>query len=336
MEGGIAVSYGYEYPSPEWFWKIFGVHHPWSNPHTDVGQERRVDTTRVGSSVPVDWPAEYANLKIDFDPPRQTPWKGSVSGGHPVQAADPTRTKKVRVRNRWGGTLIEDGVDTGRELRRDYSVRIARPARERDHGWAWQGYPNPGASGDRHLYLVWPDGTVEEMIGFYPDVMTCEHYARYGPDGEVLHRIDPGGSVVKANLQWTRLALNRGDTPHRMGLVFHELGDEPDHSIPDGIERWNLERHKSDGIRADFAVPRYGQWFRLSDEAHRRLIVGANLEQRMVLDGANEHGFLPVDRGGSGWEPGPAMISGAQWDGSTLGDLQIRVADLERVTEAAA
>lgn len=181
-------------------------------------------------------------------------------------------------------------------------------------------------------FLIEPDGTAHEMIWFNQRDLSCAAYARYSATGEILHRLDPGGAVVKGNLPFSRIALGRGDAPHRMGLVFKELGTVRDDTVSDGIVRSGAG---SDGQRADFTYPRYGQWFRLSSEAYQRLSADADFEQQWVLDAAREYGFVPYDRGGYGWAPKVGMIAGADWAGSTVGDLRIRTRDLERVTVGA-
>lgn len=317
----------YENAWIRWLLKLLG-YKPWTNPFTDVGDERQLDLTLVGDSVEIEWPEEVRDWPVDFSPPAQRPYKGSVGGGIPVQKVDPSKTRRIRVYNQWSGTLVENDIDTGTDPGENYYVDVPVPE---SGEWAVQGYPNELATGDRHWYGVEPDGTAHEMISFWPTDWSCHHYAKYAPDGTILHRVDPGGSVVKGNVRWTGIALNRGDKPHRLGLVFKQLGKEVDHSVPDGNLRFG--QPGSDGEQ-DWAYPRYGQWYRLSLNAYQRLSAKANAEQQTVLDSAFHFGFIPYDRGGYGDKANVGMIAGAQWVGSTLDEIDMKLSDLELVIEA--
>lgn len=189
--------------------------------------------------------------------------------------------------------------------------------------------------------ITWPEEMADEYLSFGPPTqvpylgsVSGQPFQAANPDDLRTLRVwnEYGGAVVKGNLPFSRIALGRGDAPHRMGLVFKELGTVRDDTVSDGIVRSGAG---SDGQRADFTYPRYGQWFRLSSEAYQRLSADADFEQQWVLDAAREYGFVPYDRGGYGWAPKVGMIAGADWAGSTVGDLRIRTRDLERVTVGA-
>lgn len=313
------------YDWPSWARSLFRAPKRWQNPICDVGAERHLDRTLVESSEPIEWPDELRDLEVDFGPPRQKPYQGSV-GGKPVQSVNPDRTRRFTVHNKYRGNLIVDGVEAG-PLDGPYQVDVPVPYQ---NGWGVEGYPNGGNLGDRHWYGVEPDGTAHEMIWFNQIDSTCAHYAKYAPDGTITHRVDPGGSVVKGNVQWTSLALNQGDPAHRLGLVFHNLGATVDHSVDDQIVRFG--NAGSDGD-ADWDYPRYGQWFRLSRAAYDRLSVGVtDIFIQSVLDSAHYHGFIPYDRGGQTPGASVGMIGGGQHERSKLAQIRMGVKDLERVT----
>lgn len=312
-----------------WLLDLFG-YRPWRNPKTDIRDERKLDLSLVDESIQIEWPEEIKDWKVDFTPPAQKPYKGSVGGGVPVQLLDPSKTKKIMVHNQWRGTLIENGVDTGIDPGDDYYVDVPVPV---SGEWAIQGYPNENAGGDRHWYGIEPDGTAHEMISFWTTDWSCHHYAKYAPDGTILHRVDPGGSVVKGNIRWTGVALNRNDKPHRLGLVFKKIGKDWDNTYWDGNVRFGEpDEHWSDGEQ-NWEYPRYGQWYRLSSEAYVRLSAKADAEQQAVLDSAYYFGFIPYDRGGALDQANVGMIAGSQWVGSTIGELDIKLKDLELVTQ---
>lgn len=283
----------------------------WRNPTCDV-TTRRVDETRVTASEPRQWPVELAGLNLTCDPPRQTPWQGSVGGG-PIQTVDPTMTRRFTIDNKWGGNLYRDGQLVGRYGPGErWQVDVPMPVR---NGWAVEGYPNALNQGDRHWFGIEPDGTAHECIWLgLNNTPTMLNYCKYAPDGTLLTGM-PGG-VVKGGQQWTRLAWDRFDEPHRLGIVFHNLGGG------DGT-----------GPPALWDFPRYGQTFRLSTAEYRRqLSLGVDPEQLAFLNALHFHGAEAYDRGGQRWHGSIGMVAGAQWLGSKLGELQIPLSSLELVT----
>lgn len=287
----------------------------WSTPRCDV-LTRPVDLTEVVASEPRDWPTELRNLNLTLPPPPQRPWQGSIGWCVPMQRVSRQRLAALVVSNPYGGTDVATGKFY--EPGKSYTVTIPTPIAGE---WAWEGFPTATAGGDRHWVGVEPDGTTHEAISFRPPTPTmpawCETYASVLGDGRPAHHIYPGGSVWKGgafreNFAWPRLAWDRGDPPHRLGLWLHDLGG-------------------GDGTK-DWAFPRYGQCVRLSEKAYRELSWNANAEQVAFLSALRRYGAEIYDRGGQHWHASFATVAGSQWVGSTLSRLPVRVADLELVT----
>lgn len=321
------LTYGW----PHWARKAFRAPPKWTAPYCDVGAERHVDEHIVRASEPVQW-GPWTDAPLDCSPPRVTPWQGSAQG-QCVQAGSDDRVT-VTVNNPYGGILVTGGTPTVRKSG-PYTVSIPRPVRG-DFGV--EGWPNGGNTGDRHLYLIEADGTAHEMIWFNPSNplvpggISCSSYARYAADGTIMHRLDPGGSVVKGQVPLTRLLWNRGDRPHRVGVVFTNLSNTWDGSVDD-----HFVRHGGKGSDGTLATryPAYGHWYRLSQAAFIRASVGASPEQADMLSALRDYGMVTYDRGGDEkvHRASIGMIGGAQWTGSRLGGLDVRVGDFERVVE---
>lgn len=300
-----------------WVWDWFGFKPRWTNPTCDV-KNRHVDKTLVGSSEPREWPSELRDLNLAFGPVAQKPMMGSVPGSVPMQMVDPNKTTTVTVGNNWGGWRFKNGVKTEwLPAGTTYDVIIPTPM---NNGLAHEGYPNHGSQGDRHWYGIEPDGTAHECIWMqwgpnWWDHARCLHYMKYDPQGNMIDGIPGGGNIVKGGIQWTAHAWNRYDEPHRLGCVIHNMG---------GGDGWG------DPYNWDF--PRYGQVFRLSEDRYKELYPSADEEQRRFLDSLRHYGVVPFDTGGNGWFVAIAEVGGAQWVGSTLGELDIPVSDLELVT----
>lgn len=311
------------------FMKLFAYKPRWENPVCDVPPGlRRLNTEIAGDSQPVEWPAELSNLTVDIGPPRQKPYQGSV-GGQPIQMVSRKKMRLFTIDNKWGGVLVRDGEIVGETKAGErYEILVPRPIREDQDGWAVQGYPNMLNTGDRHWYGIEEDGTAHECIWLGIGTDTMSTYCRYAPDGSLLDGIvDSRGTygVVKGNVQWTSIAWNRGDPPHRLGLAFYNLAAS---DIP-GF---------SDGDNEEWTTPAYGQLYRLSERAYDRMMETADEEQQDLLVSGRFNGFMPFDRGGSKMGGGMALVSGSQWGiggqwdkPSTLEDLDIRFSDLELV-----
>lgn len=284
----------------------------WENPRCDVNS-RRLDTTRVVKSLPMEWPRELRNLNLTVDTPTQVPYLGSVSG-FPMQMVDPNNLRTFTVRNPWGG--VDVGGTSGVYISKPYTVQIPTPYQ---NGWAHEGYPNSGVTLDRHWYGIEPDGTSHEAIWMNEPAGSVEAYARYGPNGEVEHRLDTGGYVVKGGMSFTPIVWNRHDPPHRLALLVYNLAKK--RSDGDG---------PSDGT-ADWEHPAYGDVYRLSHEMWSLFSVGADLEQKVFLDSLYYHGAAVFDRGGDGIHASIAMVAGSQHVGSTIPKLNIPISALELV-----
>ena len=314
----------------------------WTNPQSDVTTERRLELHRVLESQPVRWPEELADLRLNLGPPGQEPWEGTVGGGVPMQLVDPNRTSRFRVTGKYSGTRYfrtseeEDFTTSFIPDWDGYEIDLPNPIQG---GWGYEGYPNPANRGDRHWFGLERNGTAHEAIWLNPDFKTLDHYIKYSPTGAVLDKLIPAGTVVKGDIQWTAHALNRGDPPHRLGCVFHNLGHYRD-------AEGNLIWGDGQGYQAEWEVPAYGQMYRLSDQAYGRLTQqGLDLEQSWVVDSLRYFGVVPYDRGGR-LKPNPqhqtdfvphmtiGLVSGQQWIGSTVAELEIYVSDFELVTKA--
>lgn len=297
---------------PDWFRKLFGIQR-WENPRCDVA-DRHLCVDEVMSSIPIEWPTEWANVRVSTNAPRQTPWQGSVQGSC-VQMVNPDVTKTFTVRNEYGGTLFENG-DKVRfyNAGETYDVEIPVPIR---NGWGLEGYPNGGNLGDRHWFGIEPDGTAHEVIWINVPAGTVASYTKWSPDGKLAHGVLPGGTVVKGGIQWTAHGWNRWDRPHRLGLVFSNLsGGDGDLDVPH---------------------PSYRNIYRLSEEAYYNHLKEArgDGELRNLLDSMRIYGMVPYDRGGDGNAKRCTIgtFAGAQMVGSSMGKLNVQLKDLELVVD---
>lgn len=320
------------------FMSLFAYRPKWTNPTSDMPNRTNLASLGiVTDSEPVDWPEEYQGGRINTAV-RQKVWMGSV-GGIPVQRVDPMRVRRFTIINRWGGYLVRDGVDQGYlNSGQTWEVDVPVPVRLAEDGWAVEAYPNAGNDGDRHWYGVEDNGTHHEAIW----IVTDEHFAlgrwsgsgntmldycKYAPDGTLLTGVSSRtgyAGVVKGCVSWLSLAWQRGDSPHLLGMAMNNLARDGYNGAP------------SDGDRDDWEHPAYGRHYRLSPEAYTRLSVNADSEQQTFLDAIFHYGIIPYDRGGatsSTLGAGVGMVAGAQHVGSTLPQLDIKVSDLELVTE---
>ena len=318
------------YQEVSYYWKgflsFFAYKPRWSNPTCDV-RERPLAHGLVTRSEKVAWPEEFQGVNIGTTPPRQTPYQGSVGGGHPLQECGPG-TRSVRVDHKYGGTLIENGVDTGIFLKggNPYYVNIPVPVR---NGWAVQGYPNRNNTGDRHWYGLDQDGNYHTVIQWFQQNNTVGHYEKWDSNGTLLHGYRPGGTTVKGGICWPAHAVNTWELEngltHRLGIVFPNLGNDPQTGHGDGT-----------GDSANWTVPSYGQILKLSEEEYQRqLSLNPSPTQKTLLDSMFFNGIVPFDRGGqdwAAWHGTLSKISGAQWVNSPakdIGDLEIPLTELE-------
>lgn len=312
-----------------WIWDWWGYKPRWSNPTCDVppGTITKNTTLAEGPSQKIEWPEEYRSLKIGTGPVGQTyVYAGSLANaGKPVQLVDPNNTVVMLMDNKYGGRWLKrhgEVVDLpGSNVNyRGLPVKIPRPLH---NGWGIEGYPNGNNGGDRHWYGVDPEtGTVWEAIQFYPNNGTVGTLMVYDNEGNIIEGFIDGKSAVKGGQQWTSLAWNYGDEPHRLGMVFKWLGKHPTEGWTDSPEPWATK----------FENPAYGRLYRLSDEEYQRqLSLDPDQEQRNFLDSLRFYGAEPYDQGGSGWHGSVAFVAGAQQKKSTVPELDIPIAELEMV-----
>lgn len=331
------------------FLALFKFRPPWKNPKTDMHKRANIrDDEVVTASVPVQFPSEFDGGAIETSI-SQTVWAGSVNGGKPVQAVDPTKTRRFRINNKYTRTLIIDGEDQG-VIRsgEHFYVDVPEPVRLKQDGWAVEGYPNAAAGGDRHWYGIEPDGTTHEMIwitareqyrasgleAFMPgEPDTAAKYCKYAPDGTMLTGLFSGDreiGVVKGNLSWLSLAWNAGDEPHLLGATFNELA---------------LRGHDgahSDGSMEEWEHPAYGRHYRITDALFNRLMdQAATQDEKNFYLSLRVYGFIPYDRGGNyDLQEAPmggsfGIVGGAQHVGTGLESLKIPLDEIELVTETA-
>lgn len=172
-----------------------------------------------------------------------------------------------------------------------------------------EGMPVRGGAWDRHWLGVCPErDEAIEMIWAVPGNRECSGWGRW--QGGVLVE---GRAVCRGGVSLTERLWNRDDSPHRMAL--HISGDDK-----------LAETH--------FEHPTVGDVFRLSTDATIRLLSTATTEeQRRWILAAQSHGMEVVDRNGN-TEPHMllATVSGTQWIGHSLYDLDVSLSDLELVT----
>ena len=264
--------------------------------------DRRVDTSEVLSSSPIDWPEGLANkiLSIPGDVP--VPWDGRVMlSGRPLQRVG-------------GKTILFTERNTYRGTSRD--LRVPRPLA--NHLWV-EGMPSKGGAHDRHWIGVADDGSTWELIGvrfglvfrgghwWRPAIgWGCLAAARYSPEGVLKEGDAP---VIKSGHQVSSLLLNRWDPPHRLNITLTDYAAGGD----------------SDGT-ADWEFPAVGDWVCLDAS---RVPAGLDLEQQRVADMLVKYGAIIGDRGGHNQL---SVVPGAQWAGAKVSNLHFRLSDFRRVT----
>lgn len=312
-----------------WTWQLFGYKPRWRNPTCDVPPGMITKNTQLaeGVSTKIEWPEEYRDLSIGTGPVGQTNvWQGTLSGaGKPVQLVDPDNTVVMKMDNKNGGTWLKQ---TGEVVElpptnvfyTGLPVNIPRPLHD---GWGIEGYPNGANTGDRHWYGVDPNtGTVWEAIQFFPELGTVGTLMVYDNQGNVIEGFVDGKSAIKGGQQWTSLAWNYGDQPHRLGMVFKWLGRHPTEGWTDSPEPWATK----------FKNPAYGRLYRLSEEEYQRqLALNPDSEQKNFLDSLRFYGVEPYDQGGNGWHGTIGFVAGAQQKQSTVPNLDIPISELELI-----
>lgn len=169
-----------------------------------------------------------------------------------------------------------------------------------------EGMPRRGGEWDRHQLLVCGNEAVE-MIWAVPGRRECTGWGRW-VDGVLVE----GRAVCRAGVSLTARLWDRGDDPHR--LAVHISGSDDDPS-------------------SHFTHPTVGDVLRLSSDAAIRLLAKSTTDdQRRWIVAATSMGMEVVDRNGD-TEPHMllATVSGSQWKGHALQDLDVRMSDLELV-----
>lgn len=334
--------------SHDWkgFLALFKFRPEWKNPKTDMYKRTNIaDHYVVSDSVPVDFPKEFegGHIKTSIS---QTVWAGSVNGGSPVQAVDPTKTRRFRINNQYTRDLIVDGEELGQiKSGEHFYVDVPEPVRLKQDGWAIEGYPNAANLGDRHWYGIEKDGTTHEMIwcttaehyrdaglgAFTPaEPNTAIKYCKYAPDGTMVTGVLNGGKpmgVVKGDISWLSIAWNAGDEPHLLGCAFNELA------------LLGFDGAGSDGSMEDWDHPAYGRHYRITEALYNELMAKATTaDERSFALSLRIYGFIPYDRGGhydlakGPMNGGFGIVAGAQHVGTGLEALKIPVDELELVT----
>lgn len=174
-----------------------------------------------------------------------------------------------------------------------------------------EGHPLRSGGWDRHWLGVCPER--QEAVEIYwtlPGRRECSGYGRW-VDGVLVEGIP----VCRAGVSLTAHLWHRSDQPHRLAVHISGSDDDP---------------------ATHFEHPATGDVLRLSSAAAIRLLAASTSEeQRRWVMAATTHGMIVVDRDGK-TEPHMLMapVAGAQWQGHTLGDLDVRMSDLELVTAA--
>jgi hypothetical protein len=283
--------------APFWRW-LFQVPE-WIPAACDV-KHRPVDTTTVGVSRPVEWPAGWADTVIHSNPTADLTWDKMSLRGYPMQRARPDRSERFQLNNTYTGELRD----------------VYLPGPSGSLGWWTESMPARDAIGsdnvwDRHWIGVQDDGTVFEAIQLRRSpVRGVLGYSVWNADGRLIE----GRPVTAAGIALHRLVYDRFDTPHRLGLAI------ANYSGGDGDKDWPF--------------PRCGDWVRLSAAALDR--VHASKPTAEVLSFAemlHTHGAVIFDRGGDGNKPGGsfAFTAGAQWAQRPLQALSLTFNDLEVV-----
>lgn len=217
-----------------------------------------------------------------------TPWDKSITG-IPVQRVAKNAPKVTVTVN-----------DT-------YRGEMRRTAVPRPPGGFWiEGNPNPYGAWDTHVIVVCPEtGEAWELIGFTEATtmaLGCAHYQ----NGKLIE----GYPVCAANVPMTPLLSAVGDGPHRRGLVLtNYVGADGDKKAGTG---W----------------PGCGDVLRLTETSHKRLLLGATAEQRVLIDDLRISGAKVYDRGGVA---GLGCVAGADWARSTLPKIPLVHGDFELV-----
>lgn len=261
-------------------------------PVSDCPSGRVTVTDEVGASVPVEWPPGWADLRLDMHAP----------AGRQVGPSGNMRgwpVQRFAPDARW---------ETWTQIRYGSRTPVQVPLPLDSPAWL-EGHPLRGGAFDRHLLLVCPElGEAVELIWATPSRRECTGWGRWR-NGKLIE----GRAVCRGGVSLTAHLWHRSDAPHRLAVHISGADDRP-------------ETHHEH--------PTTGDVLRLSSEAAIRLLAASTSEeQRRWLMAATTHGLCVVDRNGND-EPHMllACVAGAQWAGHTLGDLDVRMTDLELVT----
>ncbi len=261
-------------------------------PTSDCPPDRVTVTDEVTASVPIDWPDGWADLRLDMH-------------ATPGRQVGPSGTLRGWPVQRFAPDAI---WETWTEVRYGNRTPVQVPVPLDGPAWL-EGHPLRGGAWDRHMLLVCPElGEAVEMIWAVPHAQECSGWGRWR-NGKLIE----GRAVCRAGVSLTAHLWNRDDPPHRLAVHIAGRDDTPS------------THHEH---------PTTGDVLRLSSEAAIRLLAETTTEeQRRWIMAATTHGLCVVDRNGN-TEPHMllAPVAGAQWAGHTLGDLDVRMTDLELAT----
>jgi hypothetical protein len=269
----------------------------WKPPYGPI-LDRYLDTSEVRSTVEIEWPDELARESLKM-PSCPDPWGQRLHlSGRPVQVVNPDNMRTITERNTYQGTTR--------------TMMMPQPV---EPGGLWiEGMPNRGGGPwDRHWIGMAPDGRAWEAIGVEKDIFGrwgCLSMARYDAHGNIHSEDHP---VTKAGLPLHSLLLQRGDVAHRLSITLTNYARGRYIGESDGSADWEFPRVR-DWIALD---PDRVDWPSLTDE------------QRALCDMLVIHGAIIGDRGGHN---SISVIPGAQWKGSTLAALDLRLDDFLLVT----
>lgn len=181
----------------------------WRVPRCEV-KSRPLDTTEVVESVPVEWPAELADVALDCDVGTNLV-AGVTLAGMPMQPAGPA-ARTVTVNDTYTGTL--------------YRTEVPIP------GDPWvEGMPLRGGNYDRHWIGVGPE-FIDEVLQLNHRTGWCLRWGRWDWAGNLV-----GGTPVTASGEALhRLSYTVGDPEHRLAIGFYDYGGV------DGTRPWPFPR----------------------------------------------------------------------------------------------
>jgi len=181
----------------------------WRVPRCEV-TSRPLDTTEVTASVPVEWPAELADVALECDIGTDL-IAGVTLPGMPMQPAGP-KPIPVVVNDTYTGTVYRTEAPIPKDV------------------WV-EGMPLIGGTYDRHWIGVGPE-FVDEIIQLNPHTNWCLRWGRWDWDGNLV----AGTPVTASGAALHRLTYRVGDEPHRLAIGLD------DYAGVDGTKTWPFPR----------------------------------------------------------------------------------------------